>query len=84
MPGSVGGGRWGIFDAGMYRQGWEVPWGPGTIAGGLGLWVFTFGAVAFLGVPGLFVKYGAKVPGPPSIATASLMDLVLLLPAPLA
>lgn len=54
------GPRWGILEGAAYRQRWQVPWGAGTTIGGFLLWVFAFGGVAFLGVPGMFIMFGVK------------------------
>ena len=51
--------KWGVFDWKAYNYRWDVPWGAGTVAGGLALWFLSFLAVGFIVAPGLYRMAGA-------------------------
>lgn len=46
---------WRPFDAEAYDRPWSVPWGPGTVAGTMALWVLTFIVTAFAAAPAAYV-----------------------------
>ena len=46
---------WGFFDLKRYSHKWDVPWGPGTVVGGVVLWLFSFAGTGFFVVPGQLV-----------------------------
>ncbi|KAF5828232.1 hypothetical protein DUNSADRAFT_18000 [Dunaliella salina] len=67
--GALGGGgkgdddeeeKWGILDWSRF-EGWDVPWGGATTAGGMALWFGSFVAVGFLVVPGIYGALGIKL-----------------------
>lgn len=52
---------WGLFSLQRYGARWDVPWGPGRVAGGLALWFASFLGVGFLLVPQLYRLAGLTV-----------------------
>lgn len=44
---------WAWTDATLDNAAWHVPWGPGTVACGMALWLTSFMGVAFVGIPAL-------------------------------
>ncbi|EFJ52218.1 hypothetical protein VOLCADRAFT_120396 [Volvox carteri f. nagariensis] len=52
---------WGVFNASRYTGSWQVPWGPGRVAGGLALWFGSFIGVGFVLVPQLYRMAGVSL-----------------------
>lgn len=47
---------WRLLDWSAYSKAWDVPWGPGTTAGGMALWAASFVVVAFFVMPAAYTK----------------------------
>lgn len=60
-PGDENNATWGLFDGSRYAQRWDVPWGPGRVAGGMALWFGSFIGVGFLLVPALYRAAGVSL-----------------------
>ncbi|GIL83128.1 hypothetical protein Vretifemale_11937 [Volvox reticuliferus] len=52
---------WGVFDISRYSGSWQVPWGPGRVAGGIALWFGSFVGVGFVLVPQLYRMGGISL-----------------------
>ncbi|GLC33443.1 hypothetical protein PLESTB_000076200 [Pleodorina starrii] len=52
---------WGVFDLSRYCGSWQVPWGPGRVAGGIALWFGSFVGVGFVLVPQLYRMAGISL-----------------------
>ena len=53
--------EWGFFKWELYNTGWNVPWGPGRVAGGLVLWFLSFLFVSFVAVPEAYQLAGIDI-----------------------
>ncbi|KAG1674458.1 hypothetical protein FOA52_003063 [Chlamydomonas sp. UWO 241] len=64
-PGGGGGDEeetsWGLFDPKRLAYTWPVPWGAGTVAGGMALWLASFVAVGFVVVPTIYRTAGINI-----------------------
>jgi hypothetical protein len=45
---------WGVFSWEAYQQPWAVPWGGGTVAATMAVWLLGFAATAFLAMPAAY------------------------------
>jgi hypothetical protein len=52
---------WGVWDPSRYSGSWQVPWGPGRVAGGIALWFGSFVGVGFILVPQLYRLAGVSL-----------------------
>lgn len=52
---------WQVFKSEPYAEGWNVPWGVGTLVAGVTLWTLSFGAVEFYAMPQLFRAAGYNI-----------------------
>ncbi|GLI59986.1 hypothetical protein VaNZ11_002045 [Volvox africanus] len=52
---------WGVLDVSRYSGSWQVPWGPGRVAGGIALWFGSFVGVGFVLVPQLYRMAGISL-----------------------
>ncbi|GMH39277.1 hypothetical protein BSKO_07175 [Bryopsis sp. KO-2023] len=66
--------KWGIFDWGAYGEKWNVPWGGGTVALGMGAWV-----VAALVLGFAFIPQAVKSMGISSMSAMTQRDQAFIL-----
>jgi hypothetical protein len=47
---------WRVLDPKAYDKPWDIPWGGGAVAGGMALWLLSFGLTAFVLMPFAYTR----------------------------